>query len=234
MHVFRPVVDCGLMKSTRVSIAVGALCWVGAALIFTVMGCGGDFPGGSYYPPGGYYYPAGPGADGGVCTDYGGNNACGCVDQPYVLGVSVALEINGALTDLDIDLLRRDRVSASVSVNPPAKGTAGASAYDVATLVSADGIVQSTFVFANPLVVTTAAASTRHWHVEFTMPLAPGVSTLHVENWDSGVLLVDLDLHGHVQLLCIDRPCLAICQTPDGGVDSSAATALDGGAVDGS
>jgi hypothetical protein len=154
------------------------------------------------------------------------------VDQPYVLGVSIALASNGALTDLDVELFRQHQVRTNVSTQPPAKGTAGASDYDVATLLSADGIVQSSFVFANPLVATTASTPTSHGHVEFTMPLVPGVSTLHVENWGSGVPLIDLDLRGHVQLLCVDRPCLSICQTPDGGFDSAVAPALDSGALD--
>jgi hypothetical protein len=198
------------------------------ALIFMAVGCMGDFPGGNSYSSG-HYYPPGPVADGGACTDHGGNSACGCVDQPYVLGVSLALGSNGALTNLDIDLFRQAQAGASVSASPPAKGTAGASAYDVATLVGADGIVQSIFVFANPLVATPAAAPTNHGHVEFTLPLAPGVSTLRVENWDSGLPLIDLDLRGHVQLLCVDRPCLSLCQTPDGGVDGAVAAAVDGG-----
>jgi hypothetical protein len=219
------------MKSTSVFIAIRALRSLGAALIITAMGCGGDLPGAYYYPRG-HDYPPGPGADGGACTYYGGSYACGCVDQPYVLGVSMALENNGALTDLDVELFRQNQASANVSAQPPAKGTAGANTYDIATLLSTDGIVQSSFVFANPLAVATAGTSARHGHVEFAMPVAPGVSTLHVENWDSGAPLIDLDLRGHVQLLCVDRPCLSICQSPDGGMDSSVVPTLDGGALD--
>lgn len=220
------------MKSTRASIVVGAWCSIGvcsALLFLATMGCGGDLRGG--YNPSEHYSPSGPRPDGGACAYYGGNPACGCVDQPYVLGVSITLESNGALNDLDVELFRQAEASASISAQPPAKGSAGASAYDVATLVNADGMVQSTFVFANPLVATSAG---RHGRVQFTMPLAAGVSTLDVENWDSGALLIDLDLRGHVQLLCIDRPCLSLCQAPDGGVDSALAPAVDGGAIDGS
>jgi hypothetical protein len=229
MHAFGPVVDFRSMKSTGVSIVVSA--WRSivfeacAALICMAVGCGGDLPG--------RYYPLGRQPDGGACASYGeGVYACGCVDQPYVLAVSIALDSNGALTDLDVDLLRQDKVGVSVSANPPAKGTPGASAYFLATLVTADGTVQSSFVFADPMA-SVDAGSTRHRHVDFTMPLAPGTTTLNLENLDSGKPLIDLDLRGHVQLLCIDRPCLSICQAPDGGVDSSVVPELDSGAIDG-
>jgi len=70
------------------------------------------------------------------------------------------------------------------------------------------------------------------------MELVPGASTLHIENWETGQTLVDLDLRGHLQLLCIDRPCLSICQV-SASVDASglsatdAGVSADSGAVDG-
>ena len=62
------------------------------------------------------------------------------------------------------------------------------------------------------------------------MGLGAGVSTLHIENWGTGQTLVDLDLRGHLQILCIDRPCLSLCQSA-GPIDASA-PALDSGAAD--
>lgn len=226
VHSLRPVVNFRFMKSTCVSMVVGA--WrpmACAALILMTAGCGEDFPGR-------YHYQRGGGPDGGTCANYGqGGNACNCADQPYVLGVSLALDSNGGLTDLDVDLFCQDQVAAGVSANPPDKGTPGADAYYVATLVTADGTAQSSFVFANPLAWADAGYA-RHGHVGFTLPLVPGTATLRLENWDSGIDLIDLDVRGHVQLLCIDRPCLAICQAPDGGADSPSAAALDAGAID--
>ncbi|HEY5284407.1 MAG TPA: hypothetical protein VIM14_16570, partial [Polyangia bacterium] len=73
------------MKCTSASVVVGAWRSIGVALTFMAVGCLGDFPGGNSYSSG-HYYPPGPVADGGVCTYHGGNAACGCVDQPYVLG----------------------------------------------------------------------------------------------------------------------------------------------------
>ncbi len=220
------------MKSTGVFLVVGA--WHSAAfelcvaLILAAAGCGGDLPGRYDYPPGGH-------PDGGACSSFGqGAHACGCVDQPYVLAVSLALDGNGALSDLDVDLLRQDKAGPSVSTSPPAKGTPGASAYFVATLMAADGTALSSFVFADPRLAWPDAGTTGHGHARFTMPLTSGAATLRLENWDSGISLIDLDLRGQLQLLCIDRPCLSICQAPDGGgADSPLVPELDGGAMDG-
>lgn len=68
----------------------------------------------------------------------------------------------------------------------------------------------------------------------FALDLQPGVETLRIENWSTGLVLVDLDLRGHLQLLCIDRPCLSICASPgsDAGVaQQDGAGAMDTGVV---
>ncbi len=220
------------MKTSGVSVLLGA--WpstafeLGVALIIMAAGCGGDLRGRYYYPPGGR-------PDGGACAGSGqGAYGCACVDRPYVLAVSLALDDKGALSDLDVDLVRQDEAGVSVSANPPAKGTTGAAGYFLAKLVAVDGTVQSSFVFADPRVAWPDAGATRHGHARFTMPLTSATATLHVETWDSGVPLVDLDLRGHLQLLCIDRPCLSVCQAPDGGARGPTGPELDSGATDGS
>jgi len=188
-------------------------------------GCSGDLPGR-------YYAGQGGGLDGAMCVGHGRGYSCGCVDEPYVIGVSVALASNSGLTDLDIDFFRQARWEASQSAHPPAKGSPGAVGFFVASLVSSDGVALSTLVFENPRLALGDAAYAHRAEVEFAMLFPPGSATLHIENWDTGQVLIDLDLRGHLQLLCIDRPCLSICAASGGNVDASGGPTVDAGARD--
>jgi hypothetical protein len=65
------------------------------------------------------------------------------------------------------------------------------------------------------------------------MVLKPGITELRVENWETDQVLLDLDLRGHFQILCVDRPCLSICRAPDGGIDvGGEGSGVDGGVVE--
>lgn len=178
-----------------------------------------------------------------MCSSpYGGSYACNCVDQPTMLVLFVALNANGVISDLDLKFKPRDQVNPGVSASPPAKGTAGASNYFAATLLTASGVAQSTFVFQDPRLATqnmgsgymNASNASSVGEVGFAMPLAPGVSRLRIANWDTGQALLDLDLVGHIQLLCVDRPCLSLCQPANAPVDAATAPmgSTDGGIPD--
>jgi hypothetical protein len=202
------------------------LSFIGLLCVALLLGaCGGDLN-----PR---YYGGREGqADGGMCFGYG-RYSCGCVDEPLVLGVSLAFvsSSGSGLSDLDIDFFRQADVPATPSSIAPAKGTAGADGYFVASLRNETGDALTTLVFKDPRFALADAGYTWRPKAEFILALPPGTSLLHIENWDTGQVLVDLDLRGHLQLLCIDRPCLSICQIP--GMDAAAPPAVDAGAVDG-
>ena len=166
-----------------------------------------------------------------MCVGHGRGRSCGCIDEPYVVAASVALDSTG-LTDLDMGLFRQAGTPASSSANPPAKGSPGAAGYFVASLLSSDGVVLTTLVFPDPRLAQGDAAYAHGAEVEFSMVLPPGGATLHIEHWDTGQVLIDLDLRGHLQLLCIDQPCLSICTTSGSSVDASSGSAVDRDAGD--
>jgi hypothetical protein len=164
--------------------------------------------------------------DGGTCG-YGG--ACGCVDRPYVVAVSLALASPTTVKDLRVELVRADEFPPSGSVVPPAQDSAGANGYWVATLMGSGGAPLASVVFSS-----AGGARNTGYHdstsTRFALGLQPGVETLRIENWSTGQVLVDLDLRGHLQLLCIDRPCLSVCPPSGAGSDGGATQQpLDGG-----
>ena len=171
--------------------------------------------------------------DGGMCVGRG-RYSCGCVDEPYVLAVSLALANNAGpsagLSDLDVDFFRQAGTSATPSANAPAKGTPGADGYFVASVLDEAGGVLTTLVFKDPRLALGDAGYPLHARARFVVPLPSGAGSLRIENWDTGQVLIDLDLRGQLQLLCIDRPCLSVCQSP--AVDAAVAPAIDAGAAD--
>ncbi len=184
--------------------------------------------------PGGY----GHGGDGGACVaGYGGGGYGCCVDKRYALAVEVRFTGGGGLQDLDVQLGAQDRIGVSSSATPPAPGTPGAAAYWVATLEDASGTDQTSLVFKGPDPSYADGGYGHASRVQFALPLPAGAVTLHLQRWDSGQVLIDLDLRGHLQLLCVDRPCLSLCSglagTPsvDGGAPPDGAV-VDAGVVD--
>jgi hypothetical protein len=150
-----------------------------------------------------------------------------------MLAVSLVLFNNGsssvALSDLDIELLRQVGTSATTSASPPAKGAAGADSYFVASILSETGGTLTTLVFEDPRIALADAGYPWHGRNRFIIPLPSGADSLRIESWDTGQVLIDLDLRGQLQLLCIDRPCLAVCQSS--AVDAAVAPAVDAGGV---
>jgi hypothetical protein len=205
----------GRAKVDRSSL--GLLC-----MALVLGACGGELPR--------RYYYGGPGDDGGMCVGQG-RHSCGCVDEPYVLVVSLAFPNttpSAGLSDLDIDFFREAGLSATPSATAPAKGTPGADAYFVASLLDEAGGALATVIFKDPRLADAGYPS--YARARFTMTLPAGVSSLHIENWDTRQVVIDLDLRGHLQLLCIDRPCLSVCQAS--GVDAAASPAVDASAAD--
>lgn len=201
-------------------------------MAFSAIGCGDNHRYG-YGGYGGYYGGGGP--DAGLCSHAGGSGrSCVCVDRPYLVAASMAIDATGALSDLDLALVRADEIAPTSSVTPPAQGTPGASNDWVATLMGGDGSALSSLVFAGTAGSDGGYSRHHAWgagRVRIVLPLLAGATDLRIESWDTGQLLVDLDLRGHLQLLCIDHPCLSLCPSrPSGGVDAGSAQP-DGGAV---
>jgi hypothetical protein len=169
------------------------------------------------------------GVDGGACAGPGnGDHAC-CVDHPYALGVSLSLAASGQLADLDVNVGAEQWMNVSAVATPPAAGSPGATAYWVASVEDGAGQVQSSLVFRDPEPNNDGGYALYEQRVRFVLPLAAGAALLHIQNWNSGQVLVDLDLRGQLQLLCIDHPCLSLCQARP--QTDAAAPALDAGAV---
>jgi hypothetical protein len=193
----------------------------GIATVFCSIGCGGDLP---RYP-----YP-GSGFDGGSCVNSaGGYYDCSCTNRPYAVVFSALLDGSAMWSDVDLALLRQDRVTVAGPVTPPAKGTPGANGYLLASLLSSDGVAHATSVVQDPRRQRGDSGVLDRASVFFALGLDAGVTQLRIENWGTGQVLLDLDLRGHLQLLCFDHPCLSICGV--GGVDGG--SSFDGGAVDG-
>lgn len=199
-------------------------------------GCGGDLSkGGGYY--GGY------GTDGGgVCYANGAPVACGCVAEPYVVAADMSLTSGGSLADLRIRLLPTSVFGTVPSVSPPAAGTAAANDTWVATLLDGSGsALGSTLVTLPGSGVDGGSYASGGSYGQgysggyganeaiFAIALTPGATTLRVASYASGRVLVDLDLRGHLQLLCIDHPCLAVCQSASAGMDGGTRSPVDGG-----
>jgi len=175
-----------------------------------------------------YHSPRLKAPDGGdQWTQYPGPGVAACVDKPLALEVSIALDDKGSLSDLDIGFRHgyRDANGLGPALPPQETLDAGANADFLASLLSADGTALSAVYFRGPQpgLYNDLGATFR---VVLILPLVPGATTLEVKNQASGEVIIDLDLRGHLQLLCIDQPCLSLCQTPDGG---AAGPAVDAG-----
>lgn len=199
----------GLMVHGRLTLVLVA---------FFAVGCGDNLYDGRDR---GYY--GGKTVDAGVCVYANGGRryACGCADRPYDVAVAMKVANGTTLESLDTALLPSDRGGLPAPVTPPAQGTPAADGYWVATLMSEDGEPLGSSVFGARH--SPDDAGYRHGTpVELAVPLVPAAAILRIENWDSGQVLIDLDLRGHLQVLCIDRPCLSICSAARGSSDAGA------------
>jgi len=203
------------LRSTKVGLKVRLST---VALVSTALAsCGGDLPG-RYYPR------SGAGQDGGACWSHGGPVACDCKAELVALAVELGFFGRGVLGDVDVDFVRSTSTTPSATLPP--QESAGASGYVVASLKDASGATLATVALADPRTKVSDGGSA--W-TRFLLPVPSAPAELHVENWGTGQILVDLDLRGHVQLLCIDRPCLSICS---GAVDGGALAPWDAASVD--
>jgi len=197
------------------------------AIILYAGGCGGDLPRRNFIGPSGD-------VDGGATVGTGrGNDIYGCVDEAYEIVLFAAFDDHLVASDVEVEFVREDRVSTPASVSPPAKGSAGADEYFVAKLVSAEGGVEVTYVFRDARLKLGDGGVLGRVEVSLAMVLKPGITELRVENWETDQVLLDLDLRGHFQILCVDRPCLSICRAPDGGIDvGGGSSVVDSGVVE--
>ena len=151
----------------------------------------------------------------------------GCVDQPWAVVFGFSLDANGLLSHARTDYLPASRVRLTQSVSSVAQGVPGSENLLAVSLLSAGDNVLAQDLFNDP---RSADADARMEHggglVELALQLVPDTNRLEIANWNTGVVLLDLDLHGDLQLLCLDWPCLDLCASPDAG----AATASDGSA----
>lgn len=184
--------------------------------------CGGDLPG-RY--SGGYVGSV----DGGMCSSQGTSYDCSCHSEAVALLVELGFANDGTLHDVDVDFVRRSSIELTASAVLPAQGTAAASSYWRASLRDGAGAEVAMLALADPRV-----AGGNRW-IAFALPVPVMPASLHLENWGTAQVIVDLDLRGHVQLLCIRRPCLPICPSGiDGGLPSPLdASGLDAGGADG-
>ena len=138
-----------------------------------------------------------------------------------------SLDTNGLLSHARTDYLPASRVRLTQSVSSVPQGAPGSENLLAVSLLSAGGNVLAQDLFDDPRS-PNLDARTEHLggSVELALQLVPDTNRLEISNWNTGVVLLDLDLHGDLQLLCLDWPCLDLCTSPDAG----AATTSDGSA----
>jgi len=216
---------------------------VGATLGFALVpiclaSCGGDFIDNSRGEP----RPTSPGEPHGQYVDAGyernhdGGAGIACVDQPWALSFEFSLDANGSLTHARADLLPASHLRLTTSVSSVAQGAPGSENLLAASLTSADGSVLSQDLFNDPRFADAGVGRNRdHDLTDLALQLLPGTRDLVITNWNTGAVLFDLDLHGDLQLLCLNQPCLDICANPDAGTpapDSGADLSVAGGEGD--
>jgi hypothetical protein len=126
-----------------------------------------------------------------------------------------------------MDFLPVSRVRLTQSVSTVAQGAPGSERLLAASLISADGNVLSLDLFDDPRFANDYGKAERGGRYGvLSIQLVPGAIRLVITNWETGAPMLDLDLHGDIQLLCLNQPCLNFCINPNG----SLSPALDGGA----
>ena len=161
-----------------------------------------------------------------------------CTEQPWAITFDFAIDANGVVSHASTDFLPADRVRLTQSVSTVAQGALGSEGLLAASLSSVDGSILSQELFDDPRFVNARGTAERgNGYGLLSIQLVPGANRLVITNWQTGATLLDLDIHGDIQLQCLNQPCLNLCAnfdgglSPvlDGGVDLSAAVA-DGGA----
>jgi len=148
-----------------------------------------------------------------------------------------SIDANGVMSHASLDFLPASRVRLTQSVSTVAQGAPGSERLLAASLTSASGDILSQNLIDDPRFANDAGKTERgHSYSIVSIQLIPGASRLVMKNWETGTTLLDLDLHGELQLLCLNQPCLNLCATSDarsslpldGGADNSAAIDVNG------
>ena len=167
-------------------------------------------------------------SDGGYQRDFDSGNGGRCVDQPWAVVFSMSLDASGVRSHASMDFLPSSRVQLTESVSSVAQGAPGSENLLAASLLSADQSILVQDVFGDPRVANAdASRGNDSGFVQLALQLAPGTSRLVITDWNTGAVLVDLDLHGDLQLLCLNRPCLDLCASPDAGTSPALDASVD-------
>jgi hypothetical protein len=138
-----------------------------------------------------------------------------------------SIDTNGVMSHASLDFLPASRVRLTQSVSTVAQDAPGSERLLAASLISASGDILSQSLIDDPRFANDAGKAERsNGYSIVSIQLVPGASRLVMKNWETSTTLLDLDLHGELQLLCLNQPCLNLCATPDGG----SSLPLDGGA----
>jgi len=150
-----------------------------------------------------------------------------CIELPWAMAFGFSIDANGAMSHASMDFLPVSRVRLTPSVSTVAQGAPGSERLLAASLISAGGNSLSQVLFDDPRFVNDfGKADHGNSYSVLAIQLVPGATRLVITNWETGAALLDLDLHGDIQLLCLNQPCLNLCATPDGG----SSPPVDGGA----
>jgi hypothetical protein len=145
-----------------------------------------------------------------------------CVEQPWAMAFGFSIDASGVISNASMDFLPAYHARLTQTVSTVAQGAPGSEGLLAASLISAGGDLLSRTLFEDPRLVGGYGKSEhRGSYGELLIQLAPGTIRLLITNWVTGAGLLDLDLRGDTQLLCLNHPCLNLCGNPDGGASLS-------------
>jgi hypothetical protein len=156
-----------------------------------------------------------------------------CVEQPWALAFGFSIDANAVISHASMDFLPATHVQLTRSVSTVTQGAPGSDRLLSASLISASGDVLSQALFDDPRLTSDYAKRGTSYDM-LSLQLVPGAVRLVIRSWQTAAVLLDLDLHGDIQLLCLNQPCLDLCSNPDAGtpppIDGSQDTpsAVDG------
>jgi hypothetical protein len=154
--------------------------------------------------------------------------------RPWALAFGFSIDANATISHASMDFLPAAHMQLTQSVSTIAQGAPGSERLLSAALISASGAVLSQSLFDDPRLTNDYAKHATSYGM-LSLQLVPGAIRLVIKSWQTAALLLDLDLHGDIQLLCLNQRCLDLCSNPDAGTPPP----LDGSqdtppAVDGS
>jgi hypothetical protein len=178
-----------------------------------LVGCGGDF---------GRPRSESPGREG----DSGTPDRC--VQQAWTMAFGFSIDASDVISHAGIDFLPANRAQLTQTVSTVAQGAPGSQGLLSAALISANGDPLARVLFEDPRLVGSYGRSQFGGsYGEVFIRLVPGALRLVITNWATGAVLLDLDFRGDRQLLCLNQPCLDLCEKTDGGVSPSLDASAD-------